>query len=231
MISSFLYASGIGTPRAEVVTSCASLLNDPNLPNYARRAVSDNPALDEAVLRELQKILTIIPVNPAFHYIEENPPGNSFAMPTSDVLGTKGTVLLGLRLLNSLLDVDDGGGAIAGICAHECGHIYQYFSDWYNRLSPAGTIAVELHADLIAGYYMGKRGDTDHQRVMSFSWALFSRAGFDYTDPNFHGDPGDRAAAVMKGYMWANQNVGLAETCARGANYIKNLIGEQPPAR
>jgi hypothetical protein len=187
--------------------------------------------LDEAVLRELQKILAIIPVNPAFHYIEENPPGNAFAIPTSDVLGTKGTVLLGLKLLNSLLDGNDGGGAIAGICAHECGHIYQYFSDWFNRLSPAGTIAVELHADLIAGYYMGRRGDADHQRVMSFSWALFSRAGFDYTDPNFHGDPGERAAAVMRGYMWANQNVGLAETCARGADYITNLIGKPPPAR
>ena len=69
--------------------------------------------------------------------------------------GTQGSVLLGLKLLNSPLDADQGGGAIAGICAHECGHIYQYNNGIYDRSKSLGVVAVELHADYLAGFYMG----------------------------------------------------------------------------
>jgi hypothetical protein len=227
ILSTLVSANAITNVRADVPIACASLTQDPGLPSYPRRASSDNPSLDDAVIRELKKIMTIIPVNPEFHYIEENAP-NAFAIPTSDVLGTKGTVLLGLKLLNSLLNENsDGAAAIAGICAHECAHIHQYFdiSELYNRLLSVGVIAVELHADLIAGYYMGKRGDADANRVRSFSLALYSRTDYYYTDPNFHGAPGQRLAAVDTGYLWAKQGVPLDQACIRGEPYVKNLIG------
>jgi hypothetical protein len=210
---------------AALPTACASLAQDQNLINYPRRASSENPKLDEAVIRELKKITAIIPVNPEFHYIDEDVP-NSFALPTSDVLGTKGTVLLGMKLLNSLLDESDGAAAIAGVCAHECAHIYQYFSGSYNRLLPLGIIAVELHADLLAGYYMGKRGDADANRVKSFALMLFTRTGYNFTDPNYHGDPGERAAAVDKGYFWAQQGMPFGDSCTKGETYIQNLVGQ-----
>jgi hypothetical protein len=214
-----------GTPSL----TCASLGSVGDVDTYPRRASSDNPRLDEAVILELKKILVVIPVNPEFQYIQEDLP-NAFAMRTSDVLGTKGSVLLGLKLMNSLLEDDKAGkaagGAIAGICAHEVGHIYQFFNDHYDHMSPLGTIAVELHADLIAGYYMGRRGDATPDQVNVFSLALFNRTGFDFTDPSFHGTPGERIAAVDKGYILAKQGMSLPDACTRGEAYIKSLIGQ-----
>jgi hypothetical protein len=198
-----------------------------NIDKFPRRAWSGNPKLDEAVIFELKKILGIIPVNPAFQYVQEDQP-NAFAMRTSDVLGTNGTVLIGLKLLNSLLQDETGGGAaaIAGICAHEVGHIYQYFNDYFDHISPLGTTAVELHADLIAGYYMGRRGDATSDQVHYFSQALFNRTGYDFTDPSFHGSPGERIAAVDKGYFWAKQGVSLPDACTRGEAYVRSLVGQ-----
>jgi hypothetical protein len=222
--STVLFAGPCHSAQTASAPACASLASLPgNIDAYPRKASSDNPKLDEAVIGELKKIVGIIPVNPQFQYIQEDTP-NAFAIPTSEVLGTKGTVLLGLKLLNSLLNDNDGGAAIAGICAHECGHIYQYFNAIYDHLSPSGTIAVELHADLIAGYYMGKRGDANSNRVRAFSEALFKRADYGFGDPNFHGSPGERLAAVDRGYYWATQGSSLAEVCAKGESYVKAIM-------
>ena len=181
-------------------------------------------------------------MTPEFHFIDDAPP-NSFALPSSDVLGTNGTVLLGLNLLNALVDTTDpdgSGGALAGICAHECAHIYQYNNGCYDRLSPFGLIAVELHADLIAGYYLGRRGITetavnvntstrppvkfaDVQTVNNFSMALFQRTGFNYTDPSFHGTGGDRISCVDRGYLLAEQGMSLAQASSKGEDFVKNF--------
>lgn len=219
--------------------ACASLGGGGDVDHYVRKASSGNPNLDAAVIGELRKILAVIPVAPEFHFIDDAPP-NSFALPTSDVLGTNGTVLLGLNLLNALLDGTDpdlsGGGALAGICAHECAHIYQFITGCYDRLSQFGLIAVELHADLIAGYYLGKRAgdakranDTEAQKaaaaqsVDSFSKALFTRTGFNYTDPTFHGTPGDRISCVDRGYLLVQQGVSLTDASSRGEDFVKNF--------
>lgn len=206
------------------LAACASFPPADSPISYPRRASSDNPKLDEAVINELKKIFAVMPINPQCQYIEEDVP-NAFALPTSEVLGTKGTVLLGLKLLNSLLGESGGGAAIAGICAHECGHIQQYFSESYNRLSPLGVIAVELHADLIAGFYMGKRGDVDVSTVRSFETMLFNKTGYAYTDPNFHGFPEQRLVSVFTGYHWAaDKKMSFTDACAKGEGFIKTLL-------
>lgn len=228
-LSSSLICANAGTARAETTLLCASLPNPGDIDQYVRKASSDNPKLDDAVINELHRLVTVIPVNPEFQYIDEAPP-NAFAIPTSDVLGTKGTVLLGMNLLKSLLNDDQGGGAIAGICAHECGHIYQYYNGFYDRLSKISIIAVELHADFIAGYYMGRRGSTGdasaitQQKLQAFSHALLERTGYGYADPSFHGFPGDRIAAVDRGYFYATQGLSLMEACTKGEEFCKQLL-------
>jgi hypothetical protein len=206
------------------IVACASFSPADSPISFSRRASSDNPKLDEAVINELKKITAIMPINPQCQYIDEDVP-NSFALPTSEVLGTKGTVLLGLKLLKSLLSETDGAAAIAGICAHECGHIRQYFSESYNHLSPLGVVAIELHADLIAGYYMGKRGDVDVSRVRSFETMLFNKTGYAYTDPNFHGFPEQRLVSVQTGYHWAaDKKMSFEDACTKGEAFIKSLL-------
>src|SRR5258708_6591979 len=148
---------GTLTGRASsAVPSEACAWNAADLGNYPRRSRSNNAAMDRALIAELKKILEVIPVNPGFQFIEEENP-NAFAIKSSLISGTNGTVLIGLKLLNVLLQEGQGGVSVAGICAHECGHIYQYFSEFYDRLYGSNILYLELHADCLAGFYMGKR--------------------------------------------------------------------------
>src|SRR5262245_2765150 len=109
-------------------------------------ASSGNRELDRALIAELKRIIDIIPAGPGFKYIRDESP-NAFAMDTSVVPGTQGTVVLGVNLVREEINASQYGGvAIAGICAHECAHVFQFFSEYYKKL--AGTTAkhVELHA-------------------------------------------------------------------------------------
>jgi hypothetical protein len=90
----------------------------------------------------------VMPVNPGFRIIDDVEGPNAFAMPRTIVVGTTGTVLLGISLLKSEITLKYGGYAAAGIGAHECAHIYQFFSDIGSWLaaSQAAVKPFELHA-------------------------------------------------------------------------------------
>ncbi len=96
----------------------------------------------------------MIPADPGFKYVKSN---NAAATNESIVVGTKGTVFIGLDFVNNLVKQDEGGISVAGVLAHECAHIFQYFSTYRDSLKgPTGRL-FELHADLLAGYYMAKK--------------------------------------------------------------------------
>ena len=189
-LSALILGDLTGRASSAVLTeACAWNATDPG--NYPRRSTSDNPDLDRALIVELKRIIETIPVNPGFQFIEEESP-NAFAIKESLISGTSGTVLIGLKLLNVLLKNIQGGVSVAGVCAHECGHIYQYFSDFYDRLNGSNKIRLELHADCLAGFYMGKRKDITADQVKLFGKTLYSFGGYDYGNPKFHGSGGQR---------------------------------------
>jgi hypothetical protein len=83
---------------------------------------SGDAAFDRALIAELKRITTVIPVDPGFKFVNAK---NAGATPKTVVDGTKGTVLIGLRLVNELLRPSQGGITVACVLAHECG---TYFS-------------------------------------------------------------------------------------------------------
>jgi hypothetical protein len=204
------------------VASEACAWNATDFGSYPRRSTSNNPDLDRAMIAELKRILEIIPVNPGFQFIEEENP-NAFALKTSLIAGTNGTVLIGLRLLNVLLKESEGGVSVAGVCAHECAHIYQYYSEFYDRLNDGTKVYLELHADCLAGYYMGKRKDITADQVKLFAQTLVRFGGYDYGNPKFHGSGGQRAAAMERGFMLAGRGASLQDAATDGESYVKRL--------
>jgi hypothetical protein len=182
---------------------------------------SGDDELDEALIQELKNITRILEVNPGFKYLSEK---NAFATGKTLVDGTNGTVLLGLPLIKQLLSKNDGGAAVAGICAHECGHIYQYQHGLVNGLRKNGTIVfMELHADFIGGYYIGKKKGLSEQHLRAFSSQIYELGDYSYRNPATHGSPGQRAAAVEKGYRTASEGVPIAEAAEIGMAYVMNL--------
>jgi hypothetical protein len=188
------------------------------------KATSNNPTLDRALIAELRKIVTIIPVNPGFQYVEEKSP-NAFAIKKSLIPNTEGTVFIGLKLIESLMKQEGGGIPLAGVCAHECAHIYQFSSGIYDRLAKAdsGLILVEMHADFLAGYYMAKRNDVTIENVKRFMMLFIQFGNYDYGNPKYHGPPGLRSAAMEGGYRSAERGIGFRDAAIEGEAYVRQL--------
>ena len=226
--SMLLFNQVVGQASASELANLCALSDSADLSQRRRFSQSSDADLDKALIAELKHILEIIPVNPGFQYIEERRP-NSAAMELTVVPGTKGTVLIGINLVKALMKEENGGAAVAGVCAHECGHIYQYFSEIWRELSGDDTIIKELHADLIAGYYMGRRKTWTADRVKLFSRALLGLGGnVQFGDPtpipSSHGTSDQRNRAMTKGYALANKGMSFNQAAASGVEYVREII-------
>ncbi|MCK1732629.1 hypothetical protein IVA79_01360 [Bradyrhizobium sp. 138] len=183
---------------------------------------SNDRAFDNALVVELERILRIIPVNPGFKYVKDD---NAFATDTTIVTGTTGTVLIGLKLVNELLKPDQGGVAVACVLAHECSHIFQFFSvnQYYERLEASTQRLRELHADLLAGFYMGKRMGAAAGAMRSVEKAMMDFGDYNNADPKDHGTPGQRSAALDKGYVFAMNGLKFDDAAIEGEKYVRVL--------
>ena len=166
---------------------------------------SGNQDFDRALGRALVRLSIEFNVSPAFGYVEDKAIGNAIATSQSRFLNTQGTVLFELNYLRGFLnEVDDGDVVILGICAHEFGHISQYFGGAYEflRASHHTVKLVELHADYLAGYFMALlKRDRPTLKLRSFGRAFFELGTYDREDPGFHGTPDERLQAVEAGYF------------------------------
>ena len=191
-----------------------------NLPDL--RSSSGNPQLDRAMIAEIRKVDRIFGINPAYSYFYD---GSPQAYATTEQLvdfpGTQGTIIFGLNLIDSELNSEYGGAAVAGIAAHEGGHIYQFFrlgQDLSARLQNRPTTReFDLHADFLAGYYFAATGRTERSLVV-FAEALFARGDYMYNHPQHHGTPDERVQAMRAGYRHGDLSV--EEAATRGVHYV-----------
>jgi hypothetical protein len=192
---------------------------DPFKPeNWLQRSGDDD--LDRALIAELRSIIRFLGVNPGFKLIKQN---QAFATVNTIVDGTKGSVLLGIPLMQTLMRRSDGGVAVAGVCAHECSHIYQYEHAYVGKFGSSDVLLLELHADLLAGYYLGRSKKVTTNQLRAFASSIFDFGDYSYSDPSFHGSPGQRAAAIDKGFLIANGSNTLEQAAEDGASYVRQL--------
>lgn len=187
-------------------------------------ASSGDPQLDRALIAELRRILSIMPVEPGFKYAVDPAP-NAFATNETVVRGTQGTVILGINLIRQEMRQHEYGGvAVAGISAHECGHIFQYFSPYSRRLGRGRTARLmELHADYLSGYYMGRRAEFSTDRIEVYARSVFSKGDYDFNHPSHHGTPDERETALMEGYRAGVGGQSFETAAARGADFVERM--------
>jgi hypothetical protein len=196
--------------------------NNDDLRTYhnSMTSTSGDPRFDSALIAELKRILQVIPIDPGFKYVKAN---NAAASDESIVHGTKGTVFIGLDFVRKLVDHDDGGVSVAGVLAHECAHIYQYFSPYNDELKGSTYLWFELHADLLAGYYMAKKLGTDTLRLSEFQRTLIRSGTYNEQDLRNHGTPGQRNAAMDKGYRLSRSGMTFEDAAREGKEYVQRL--------
>lgn len=209
--------------------SCNCSRDDFDAVYNTRTSTSGNVEFDEAIIVELKNIRRVIPsINPGYQYVKAN---NSFTTSHSVIRNTKGTVWIGLELVNNLIDARKkdrtaGGTAVAGVLAHECAHIYQINSGIYDRMikDRANPALVELHADFIAGYYLAYKNGVRPEHLPMMQGIFVYLSTYDPKDPKYHGTPGLRAAALDAGYFVARDKKRFVEASEYGEKYVRNLV-------
>jgi hypothetical protein len=183
-------------------------------------STSGDRRFDNAVIAELRRILQVMPVGPGFKFVKAN---NAAASDETIVQGTRGTVFIGLDFVRKLIDHDDGGISVAGVLAHECAHIYQYFSQYNEALKGPTYLWFELHADFLAGYYMAKKLGTDTIRLSDFQLTLMRSGTYNEQAVQNHGSGPQRNAAMDKGYRLARSGMSFEDAAKEGKDYVQKL--------
>ena len=193
---------------------------------------SGNKNLDRSLNLELQYIAKSFSVFPGFCFFNDKNGKNAFAIPETIIKkkGTRGTVIFGKGLLFNELKAHKWGGlAIAGIIAHEFAHIYQFqHANLYANLTQhqkTGKL-VELHADYLAGYYLGlKRLRTPKGiDITAFADSLYIKGDNFFNSPDHHGTPKERMKVMIEGYKKGlKNNRNIDDIAKKGLVFIKNI--------
>lgn len=211
------------TPPAKPDIACGfNSDNDYQNMIKTRRSMPGGEAgFHRALVAELKNILAIVPVEPGFQYVDSR---NAYALKQTFVPGTKGTVMIGVQLVKELLEPNDGGISVAGVLAHECAHIFQYYSAYYDQLNGTTPVFLELHADVLAGYYLSKKLGASAGRLRVMQQELIKIGTYNNADPSHHGTPGQRNAALDKGYMLAQSGKSFERAAEDAVRYVRTLV-------
>ena len=179
---------------------------------------------DQALGLALVRISQLFGERPGFGFIDDSGSPNAYATDETMVAGTWGTVLMGRTLFEDLLRrFDDSGIAILAVLAHEFGHIAQFRRRIFDTLiggSPTRKRA-ELHADFLAGYFLGLRKlQNESLRLRTAGLALYRIGDYAFNDKDHHGTPDERVAAAEAGFKFAADRRGFSAVCKDGMNWI-----------
>lgn len=183
---------------------------------------SGDGQLDQALGMMLANMAATFAVQPGFAFYDDSSGENALATPENYLPDTDGTVLLGRNLLhNELARSAYGDMPVMAICAHEFGHIVQYgynLQPKLNRGQPTCKRS-ELHADFLAGYYIGRNMERlGAAQMVEIGRAWEGLGDSDFTSPFHHGTREERLQAVEAGFKQAN--LPLAEAIADGARRL-----------
>lgn len=186
---------------------------------------SGNHAFDVALGRQIRFMTQVFQQEPGFGYYDDSVDQNAFAMHETVFPASQGTILLGLGLLRRQMESANGDIAVATVCAHEFGHIVQFFLDFGSirtqLLSSSPTAKLlELHADFLAGFYLGELRKAHSQiNIQVAGQAFYDIGDTDFGSVTHHGTPAERVRALEQGFYTSKVN----SFPARSVAYIGRL--------
>jgi hypothetical protein len=171
------------------------------------RRTTGSPEMDRALDRAIKRLADTFGVFPGFGFFNDEPYKNAYALDYTlpELPHTKGTVVYGDLMFSYLMGVDPTGTAVMWVMAHEFAHIWLYSTGDLGKLGPEGeprsTKRMELHADYLAGFYVGQRQRANRSislyKTGSEIWKIGDK---NYDDPAHHGTAPERLAAAESGF-------------------------------
>ncbi len=168
--------------------------------------------LDHYLGRALLRLAEQFEVYPGFGFFDDSNAENAFASPETKISKTSGTVIFGVNLFrDTLQSFQDQGIAVIAVCAHEFGHIYQYKSGFYDKLTTnlgLKTVKLaELHADYLAGFFLAGRKAAYPSLDLQGAGALFEKLGdTEFNNPEHHGTPALRVTSIEAGFKFGRKS-------------------------
>jgi len=191
------------------------------------RRTTHNVDIDRALDRALKRVSDTFGVLPGFGFYDDYDGENAWATPKVLLQRTDGTVLFGDRMFASLMRFDPDGGAVMWTAAHEFGHIWLFRSGQEGRLLAGQTTVrrVELHADFLAGYYLGiRKREQPSVSLFNAGHDIWRSGDTLYNDARHHGTPDERVAAAEEGFkMGYPDHHGASEAFETATRYVLNL--------
>jgi hypothetical protein len=185
-----------------------------------------NAELDRSLGRALVRLSTTFGQRPAFGFADDSGRGNAYASRQTRVKGTWGTVLYGRTLFRDLLErYDDGGVSILAVAAHEFAHIAQFRSNLDHDLlaGQPNVKRTELHADFMAGYFLGLRKRAEPSlSVWAAGNTLYRIGDYDFNNRDHHGTPDERVRCAERGYALGYDEKDFAYAFSRAAEYVRS---------
>lgn len=209
--------------------------------NYTVVASSGDRDYDRALAESLFYMSELFGVLPTFGFIQNARLPNAYATTAiyraegnEDKLPSRldGTVLVADTLLGWLANkgIDDPVAASLAICAHEFAHIAQYryshqgqsIVNWLTDGQP-GIKKMELHADYLAGYYVGMaRLRNPETPAATVAYATYVIGDFNVDSEQHHGTPDERGQAVANGYQQGFvKKATIHEALLTGLRYVQ----------
>jgi hypothetical protein len=145
---------------------------------------------------------------PGLRYAHGRRENEAWVDPRSYVQNTLHTVILGAPRIEreATCDVHYGTIGLAVVIAHEMAHIHQYYTNLVSRVQAQTKHyirALELHADYLAGWYLGRDSDWTENAFGVADDRVASWADACVESAQHHGFPSERRYALRSGWLAA----------------------------
>ncbi len=129
--------------------------------------------------------------------------------------------------LNYVSQKTYGNERVKAILAHEFAHALQHEAHLFDLWN--GGKKIELHADFLAGYYMGRNGLISKEKLTAFANEFYSVGDKEFDSPDPHGTPEERRCAFLEGFKTSvDYDFNIYQAFNAGVDYIKLLYSCDP---
>lgn len=163
-----------------------------------------NAELDRSFDRALQRLAETFDVWPKVGFYDDTDSPNAMAMRYSAGGTTEYAVVFGRAYFKKLMDYDPSGITLLHTAAHEFAHIWVYRDGLFNKVrgNDPTVKRVELHADFMAGYYLGlRKRDNPQASFWAAGIGRWQSGDEEFRNVHHHGMPYERLAAAEKGFL------------------------------
>ena len=188
-------------------------------PHLTAGRTTGNTALDAKLRSEAQLLAQTFGVDPQIFLFDDRKWPNAYARPRA-FPPYRDTIFMGHQLLRQTVAVEEiRDVAVVLVLAHEWAHILQGSAGLPGSLDLRHR---ELHADVLAGWYLGRRNLAPSSHVTRVALQTFGRLPQASFSTGTHGTPNARMAAMMLGY--ARHNWPLGQIYDLGMRFVQRHL-------